>query len=138
MTVDVLKYRSNGIFSGRLSQLFFIISTAVPESFIPIDIVRLLFKTQQQLVRINLEKLVILTYNIVTPLIKKGITIMYTNNEEFEKMLETIDIDKEPPADDTERQYYFIKKAREYVKEESKKLGRPLLFATVTFGCPTV
>ena len=95
----------------------------------------LLFKTQQPLVRINLEKLVILTYNIVTPLIKKGITIMYTNNEEFEKMLETIDIDKEPPADDTERQYYFIKKARKYVKEESKKLGRPLLFATVTFGC---
>mgnify|MGYP000763301451 FL=1 len=60
---------------------------------------------------------------------------MYTNNEEFEKMLETIDIDKEPPADDTERQYYFIKKARKYVKEESEKLGRPLFFAAVTFGC---
>lgn len=43
MTVDVLKNRSNGVFSGRLSQLFFIISTAVPESFIFIDTVRLLF-----------------------------------------------------------------------------------------------
>lgn len=58
-----------------------------------------------------------------------------TNNDEFEKILETIDIDKEPPTNDTDRQYYFIKKARKYVKEESEKLGRPLFFTTVTFGC---
>lgn len=31
----------------------------------------LLFKTQQLLIRINLEKLVILTYNIVTPLMRE-------------------------------------------------------------------
>ena len=29
------------------------------------------FKTQQLLIRINLEKLVILTYNIVTPLMRE-------------------------------------------------------------------
>ena len=61
--------------------------------------------------------------------------MLNNSNEEFEKKLEQIDINKEPPADDTERQYYFIKKARKYVKEESEKLGRPLFFATVTFGC---
>ena len=56
-------------------------------------------------------------------------------DKEFEKKLEGIDIDKEPPTDDTERQYYFIKKARKYVKEKSEELGRPLFFTTVTFGC---
>lgn len=61
--------------------------------------------------------------------------MLNNSNEEFEKKLEQIDINKEPPADDTERQYYFIKKARKYVKEESEKLGRPLFFTTVTFGC---
>ena len=61
--------------------------------------------------------------------------MLNNSNEEFEKKLEQIDINKEPPTNDTERQYYFIKKARKYVKEESEKLGRPLFFATVTFGC---
>ena len=61
--------------------------------------------------------------------------MLNNSNEKFEKKLEQIDINKEPPTNDTERQYYFIKKARKYVKEESEKLGRPLFFATVTFGC---
>ena len=61
--------------------------------------------------------------------------MLNNSNEEFEKKLEQIDINKEPPTNDTERQYYFIKKARKYVKEESEKMGRPLFFATVTFGC---
>ena len=43
LTVDVLKYRSNGILTGRLSQLFAIISVALPDPFISIVIVRLLF-----------------------------------------------------------------------------------------------
>ena len=30
-----------------------------------------------------------------------------------------IDITKEPPADDTARQYYFIEKAKAYVQRES-------------------
>lgn len=64
--------------------------------------------------------------------------MLNNSNEEFEKKLEQIDINKEPPTNDTERQYYFIKKARKYVKEESEKLGRPLFFTTVTFGCPIV
>ena len=44
-----------------------------------------------------------------------------------------IDITKEPPADDTARQYYFIEKAKAYVQRE--KIGRPLTATTVTFGC---
>ena len=46
-----------------------------------------------------------------------------------------IDITKEPPADDTARQYYFIEKAKAYVQRESEELGRPLTACTVTFGC---
>ena len=49
-----------------------------------------------------------------------------------------IDITKEPPADDTARQYYFIEKAKAYVQHESEELGRPLTFCVTTFGCPTV
>ena len=33
------------------------------------------------------------------------------------------------------RQYWFMKKARELVKEQSEKLGRPLTACTTTFGC---
>ena len=49
-----------------------------------------------------------------------------------------IDITKEPPVDDTARQYYFIEKAKAYVQRESEELGRPLTFCVTTFGCPTV
>lgn len=46
-----------------------------------------------------------------------------------------IDITKEPPADDTDGQYYFIEKAKAYVQRESEELGRPLTFCVTTFGC---
>ena len=46
-----------------------------------------------------------------------------------------IDITKEPPEDDTARQYYFIEKAKAYVQRESEELGRPLTFCVTTFGC---
>lgn len=39
------------------------------------------------------------------------------------------------PTTEPERQYYFIKKAREYVKIASEKAGRPLTFCVTTFGC---
>ena len=56
-------------------------------------------------------------------------------DDKFEEILETIDING--PAPDTEpmRQYYFIKKCREYVKKRSEELGRPLFACTRTFGC---
>lgn len=56
-------------------------------------------------------------------------------NAEFEKILDKIDITKPAPAQEPERQYYFIKKLRKYVKTESERLGRPLFACTTTFGC---
>ena len=49
--------------------------------------------------------------------------------------LDHIDITKTPPTEEVERQYYFMAKARCYVKEQSEKLSRPLNAAVVTFGC---
>ena len=57
------------------------------------------------------------------------------NNMEFESILQEIDLSADEPIKEPQRQYYFIKKCREYVKGEVAKLGRPLLFYTTTFGC---
>lgn len=58
-----------------------------------------------------------------------------TKNEEFETILDTIDLSKPAPVDEPKRQYYFIKKARGYVKQMSEKAGRPLFSHVTTFGC---
>lgn len=47
----------------------------------------------------------------------------------------TIDLSKEAPAREPERQYYFIAKAKEYLKKQSQEAGRPLTFCVTTFGC---
>lgn len=49
--------------------------------------------------------------------------------------LDKIDLMQPPPEHEPERQYYFMAKCREYVRAESQRLGRPLLCATITFGC---
>ena len=36
---------------------------------------------------------------------------------------------------ESERQYYYIEKAREYVKQLSEEAGRALTFCVTTFGC---
>ena len=56
-------------------------------------------------------------------------------NEELEAILETIDLRDDAPAEEPMRQYYFIKKAREIIDAESKKLGRRLTADGETFGC---
>lgn len=48
---------------------------------------------------------------------------------------DSIDLSQEPPTTEPERQYYFIAKARKYVKAESERLGRPLFSVVKTFGC---
>lgn len=55
--------------------------------------------------------------------------------KEYEAGLETIDTGKEAPACEPERQRWFMKKARELVKEKSDALGRPLTAMVKTFGC---
>jgi tRNA-2-methylthio-N6-dimethylallyladenosine synthase len=49
--------------------------------------------------------------------------------------LEKIDLTKQPPATEPERQYYFIAKCRKQVAELSKKAGRTLTACVNTFGC---
>ncbi len=52
-----------------------------------------------------------------------------------EKDLDTIDLNTAPPAEEPERQYYFMAKCRQYVRELEKKIGRRPTFFTQTFGC---
>lgn len=48
---------------------------------------------------------------------------------------DTIDISKEEPITEPERQYYFIAKARALVKKKVDEIGRPLTCKVTTFGC---
>ena len=57
------------------------------------------------------------------------------SKEELEQILEKIDVSAPAPADDTLRQYYFIKKSRSHVKELEEKLGRKPTCCVTTFGC---
>lgn len=41
----------------------------------------------------------------------------------------------EAPVSEPERQYFFIEKAKQIVKQISRKEGRPLTFCVTTFGC---
>ena len=56
-------------------------------------------------------------------------------NTEIDKLIDNMDLTKEPPIKEPERQYWFMKKARQLVQEKEKELGRPLTSCTVTFGC---
>lgn len=47
----------------------------------------------------------------------------------------SIDLTQEPPVSEPERQYYFIAKCRQYVKEQEELAGHPLTADVVTFGC---
>lgn len=57
-------------------------------------------------------------------------------------MVEGMELDKidisGPPANEPDRQYYFMAKCRQYVKAESQRLGRPLMSGVTTFGCQNV
>lgn len=56
-------------------------------------------------------------------------------NKELEEILEKIDLNEAPPAEEPMRQYYFMKKAQMLVKQKSEELGRPLTYHVTTFGC---
>lgn len=49
--------------------------------------------------------------------------------------MDKIGFDSEIPADESQRQYHYIDKAKKYVEEISARLNRPLYAAVVTFGC---
>lgn len=48
--------------------------------------------------------------------------------------LDLVDIDAQAPEFEPNRQFYFMAKARDYVKRKSAELGRPMTFFTQTFG----
>ena len=48
---------------------------------------------------------------------KKGIEPFM--NDEYSKRIEAQDLTKEPPTEEPDRQYYFMKKCREIVKKKS-------------------
>lgn len=56
-------------------------------------------------------------------------------NDEYSKRIEAQDLTKEPPTEEPDRQYYFMKKCREIVKKKSEELGRPLTCSLTSFGC---
>lgn len=61
---------------------------------------------------------------------------MNKNNLFKEELINTVDLEAAPPTEEPERQYYYIAKARKYVKALSEKLGRPLFAHVTTFGWP--
>ena len=42
------------------------------------------------------------------------------NTKEIEELLGRIDLEGEAPVDEPQRQYYFLKKCRSYVKAEKR------------------
>lgn len=56
-------------------------------------------------------------------------------NDEMEKIIDAMDLSQEAPVEAPQRQYWFMKKARQLIKEQSEKLGRPLTANITTFGC---
>ncbi len=56
-------------------------------------------------------------------------------NDDIEKIIDEMDLNQEAPVEEPQRQYWFMKKARQLVKEQSEKLGRPLTANITTFGC---
>lgn len=51
------------------------------------------------------------------------------------KRLEAVSVAGEAPATEPERQYYFMKKCKEWATGEISRLGRPLTMSVQTLGC---
>ena len=54
---------------------------------------------------------------------------------ELDKVLENIDLTAEAPAEEPDRQYYYMAKARVYVAKLAEEMGRTPTFCVTTFGC---
>lgn len=53
----------------------------------------------------------------------------------YEEEIEKQDLSQDPPEEEPQRQFWFIKKLRGIIKKKSEELGRPLSACTVTMGC---
>lgn len=56
-------------------------------------------------------------------------------DEQIEELINSVDLNMSAPEKEPDRQYYFIKKAREYVRRQSETAGRKLTACSVCFGC---
>jgi len=64
-----------------------------------------------------------------------GYTGEVMNRAEIEEMLDQVDLRLPPPEREPDRQYYFIRRLREWAEEKREELGRPLTANITTFGC---
>lgn len=55
--------------------------------------------------------------------------------EDFNNLLKDIDLSAEAPKEEPQRQYYYMAKAREYVKQLAKRLEHTPTCHIATFGC---
>ena len=51
------------------------------------------------------------------------------------EQIDAMDIHAEAPNEEPLRQYYFMKKCKEWASEEEKRLGRKLTLSMQTMGC---
>lgn len=51
------------------------------------------------------------------------------------RFIENVNVSCEPPQTEPERQYYFMKKCRQWAQEEEKRIGRKLTLSMQTMGC---
>ena len=63
------------------------------------------------------------------------IDLRFTDADITKIDLDQVDLTVSAPDFEPHRQYYFMAKARSYVRKISEKLGRPMTFFTKTFGC---
>lgn len=56
-------------------------------------------------------------------------------DKDLEKRLEGIDLSKEAPSVEPDRQYYFMKKMRGILADLEQKKGGKLTASAQTFGC---
>ena len=49
--------------------------------------------------------------------------------------LDKIDVNSEPPTEEPARQYYYMKKCRQWAEQETARTGHPLTMSIQTLGC---
>jgi len=54
---------------------------------------------------------------------------------ELDNILEGIDLNSTPPVEEPLRQYYFLKKIKNIIRQKEEEKGRSLTMKVVTFGC---
>lgn len=57
------------------------------------------------------------------------------SHEKLQELIEDVVLTDPAPENEPMRQYYYIKKARQYVEAERVRLGRTPTCCVVTFGC---